>query len=101
MPCDYSRYPKNWKTEIRPSILRRAENKCEFCGVENYSYRVNDDGKIVRIILTIAHVYDENPMNCDPENLKALCQRCHLKLDAKLHAEHAKKTRKIKNGSTM
>jgi len=32
---DWSKYPPNWKTEIRPAILQRAENKCEFCNVEN------------------------------------------------------------------
>lgn len=35
MPIDYKNYPKNWKSEIRPAILERANNKCEFCGVEN------------------------------------------------------------------
>lgn len=47
MPCDYSKYPPNWKSEIRPRILARAgevrdtsgnvtiEACCEFCGVEN------------------------------------------------------------------
>ena len=37
MPIDYKLYPSNWKSEIRPSILKRASNCCEFCGVENYS----------------------------------------------------------------
>lgn len=36
MPCDYKKYPSNWKTEIRPAILKRAENKCEKCNVENH-----------------------------------------------------------------
>jgi hypothetical protein len=36
MPINYKKYPKNWKTEIRPRILQRANNKCESCGVENY-----------------------------------------------------------------
>jgi len=46
MPCDYSKYPPNWKTEIRPRILARAgqlivdgkiekQAKCENCGVPN------------------------------------------------------------------
>jgi hypothetical protein len=35
MPCDYKKYPKNWKTEIRPDILSRANNCCEECGIEN------------------------------------------------------------------
>lgn len=35
MPIDYSKYPPNWKTEIVPSILKRSNNKCEICGLEN------------------------------------------------------------------
>jgi len=35
MPIDYKRYPKNWKTEIVPFILKRANNCCEFCGLKN------------------------------------------------------------------
>ena len=38
MPIDYKKYPKNWKSEIRPAILERAKHKCEFCGVKNYAY---------------------------------------------------------------
>lgn len=37
MPIDYKKYPKNWKTEIRPAVLERAGNKCEFCGIKNHS----------------------------------------------------------------
>ncbi len=35
MPCDYKKYPTNWKSEIVPAILKRAEQKCERCGVPN------------------------------------------------------------------
>lgn len=35
MPCDYSKYPPNWKSEIRPGILKRDNNKCKFCGLQN------------------------------------------------------------------
>ena len=38
MPINYKDYPANWKSEIRPAILERANHKCEFCGVENYKY---------------------------------------------------------------
>ena len=46
MPCDYSKYPKNWFSEIRPAILNRAGHSCENCGVQNYlfGYR-GEDGK--------------------------------------------------------
>lgn len=37
MPVDYSKYPADWKTVIRPRILQRAENACEFCGTVNYT----------------------------------------------------------------
>jgi hypothetical protein len=39
MPIDYKLYPPNWKTEIVPRILNRAEHRCENpeCGVQNYS----------------------------------------------------------------
>lgn len=48
---------------------------------------------MVDIVLTIAHL-DHQPENCDPSNLKALCQRCHLRYDAKHHAENSKMTRR-------
>lgn len=37
---------------------------------------------------------DEYPENCDPENLRALCQMHHLRHDAKHHAETARATRR-------
>jgi hypothetical protein len=37
MPIDYSKYPQNWKSEIVPRILKRAKNRCEFCGVRNHT----------------------------------------------------------------
>ena len=112
MPIDYKKYPKNWKTEIRPAIMRRARYRCEFCGVNNYAVVCKTqkcNGEIVEmfegssyqeskqiadeynhiliehhyvIVLTIAHL-DHNINNNDPSNLRALCQRCHLRYDAK------------------
>jgi hypothetical protein len=58
-------------------------------------WRMSDyccNGKGVKIVLTIAHM-DHVPENCDPSNLKALCQRCHLAYDAEHHAETARATR--------
>lgn len=39
---------------------------------------------------------DHNQANNDDRNLKALCQRCHLRLDAQHHAETARATRRTK-----
>lgn len=45
MPCDYSKYPVNWKTEIRPRIMARANNCCEVEGCEfehmTYAWSLN------------------------------------------------------------
>lgn len=35
MPIDYKDYPSDWKTVIRPAILTRAFNHCEFCNIKN------------------------------------------------------------------
>ena len=108
LPENKALYPKNWK-DIVKQIKERANDKCEFCGLENYSvgFRVKDkffkiensmqgetdtfdfesEGyKPIRIVLTVAYV-DHNPQNNDFENLKALCQQCHLRLDAFQHME--------------
>ena len=135
MPIDYSRYPKNWLTEIRPAILARAGNRCEWCGGANGAYGARDrfdewhdesaiegmnstdgmyrfgmdwDWRMVRIVLTIAHLGTEHPdgtpgdkhdkLDCRPENLAALCQRCHLNYDRADHIAHARETRARKRG---
>lgn len=106
-----ARYPANWP-EIRKQILERAGDKCEWCGVPNYAWRIPDgswsindmqaetwsccDGlKVTRIVLTIAHL-DHMPEHCDPSNLRALCQSCHLRYDAPMHARNARETRRQK-----
>ncbi|MGR3220927.1 MAG: hypothetical protein ACUZ8H_14080 [Candidatus Anammoxibacter sp.] len=53
MPINYSEYPQNWKTEIVPAILKRANNECEICKLQNRStvysiniyIRSNENGK--------------------------------------------------------
>ncbi len=99
MPCNYKNYPPDWK-DIRARILARAHDKCELCGVINHawvvrwkhvwkgwSYCQQSDadvfdgiGKVVKIVLTIAHI-DQDTKNNEPWNLLALCQRCHNKID--------------------
>lgn len=53
-------------------------------------------GKLTKVVLTVAHL-DHQPENCAPDNLKALCQRCHLRYDAKHHAKNAAITRREKS----
>ena len=92
-PENKALYPANWYTEIRPHILERAGHRCEMCGVENYAIHPITGSKVV---LTVAHYPDENPANCADDNLLALCQRCHNRLDNPMRMRHAKETRSRK-----
>jgi hypothetical protein len=47
-----------------------------------------------KVVLTVAHVHDPNPMNCAPENLAATCQRCHLNHDRAHHVAKRKANRR-------
>jgi hypothetical protein len=87
-PENRSKYPKNWKQISEYIRFNRARNKCEVCGAINYSW-VNrftrelclpDEEDAIKIILTVAHL-DHNPENCDYNNLKAMCQKCHNNYD--------------------
>jgi glyoxylase-like metal-dependent hydrolase (beta-lactamase superfamily II) len=109
-PSERHRYPKDWKS-IRQRILERAGDRCEFCGVENGAIgRRKRDGsferfpgtgveaaalnaiRLTRIVLTIAHL-DHTPENNANDNLRALCQRCHLAHDRPHHLRNARVTR--------
>lgn len=90
-PENKCRYPKNWK-QIREQILERAHNRCEFCGRENHSIVPNRQGKLIKVVLTIAHL-NHIPEDCRPENLRALCQACHNRYDAKHRAQTRKEHR--------
>ena len=98
-PENKKRYPANWKSEIRPAILERANHCCEGspdfpdCRAENYKPH-HDTGS--KVVLTIAHL-DHTPENNDPSNLRAWCQRCHLNYDKDHHAVNAARTRRDKD----
>jgi hypothetical protein len=49
--------------------------------------------RIIEIVLTIGHL-DHVPEHCDPANLRAWCQRCHLQYDARHHAQTRYRTRR-------
>lgn len=83
MPMDKKRYPKDWK-RIAYAIKEKAGWKCEFCGKQ--CRRPGEPFDTHRNTLTVAHM-NHTPEDMRPENLKALCAPCHLRYDAKHHAE--------------
>lgn len=101
-PENRDRYPANWR-QISFSIRAdRAGWRCECrgeCGRGTHDGRcpnVHDmpaygTGSIV--VLTVAHL-DHTPENCDPTNLRAMCQGCHLHYDRDHHRQTAAATRR-------
>ena len=96
-PEDRARYPADW-TRISLRIRARAGWRCEGspaypeCRAENgHPHPVTGS----RVVLTVAHL-DHQPENCADENLKAMCQRCHLKYDAAHHAANAATRRRAR-----
>jgi hypothetical protein len=95
MAFDKRRYPPEWPA-IRAQILQRAGNRCEGtpmhpdCRAEN-GKRHPVTGSVV--VLTTAHLWDPDPMNCDEKNLRSLCQRCHLNWDRSHHLAKQKRRR--------
>lgn len=93
-PENRARYPPNWR-DIRAAILERAGNCCE--GSPAYPGCRAENGKPhpvtgSKVVLTTAHL--EDPIeNCDLNNLRAWCQRCHLTYDAQRHARNARRAR--------
>jgi hypothetical protein len=68
-------YPDNW-AEIALSIKEAAGWQCEHC---EHSHDITSGH-----CLTVHHL-DGIKSNCDRSNLVALCQRCHLRIQAKWH----------------
>lgn len=93
------RYPPNWKA-IGRKIRARALHRCECtgeCGLHPGRRCEELDRQPARwangrVILTVAHL-DHVPEHCDPANLKAMCQRCHLRMDREHHAQTAWRSR--------
>lgn len=94
------RYPSDWK-QISKRIRERAGNVCEGSPKYPDCKAINGEAHPVtgsKVVLTVAHL-DHQPENCDDDNLKAWCQRCHLTYDADHHKRNAAATRRAKLAS--
>lgn len=123
MPFDKTKYSPDWPA-ISLRIRERDGWECKWCGVphnavirrledgESYTYYgqyttkaewdtkwARAQPKLIRVVLTVAHVNHDSTDNADT-NLAALCQQCHLRHDAQQHAGNAAKTRREKKNRT-
>lgn len=77
MPMDRTKYPADWDA-IANEIKEQAGWRCEQCRLQ---CRFPDEPfDTHRRTLTVAHI-NHVEMDCRPENLVALCPRCHLAYD--------------------
>lgn len=95
MPIDYKKYPPDWE-EIRERILKRADNKCEFCGVKNWDCGYRDkDGKfysmwmILKVLIKTGYDYFANELSnigcVHDESIRIILTIAHLDHDEENH----------------
>ena len=103
------RYPSDWAAISRRIRFDRAIGRCECageCGRGTHDGRCpNRHGQAAygtgsKVVLTVAHL-DHTPENCDPANLRAMCQGCHLHYDRDHHAQTAARTRALALAAIM
>ena len=106
MPMRRHLYPDDWEA-ISRAIRARSGGRCEClgeCGLHHGRRCDEIGGARARwahglVVLTVAHLNHENGddrMDCSDGNLKAMCQRCHLRMDGPHHRRRAAATRREK-----
>ena len=85
------RYPSDWKA-IALKTKSDAGWKCQGCGKQ--CRRPGEPFVTHKLTLTVAHL-NHIPEDVRPENLKALCAPCHLRYDARHHAETRAAKKKV------
>jgi hypothetical protein len=107
-------YPPHWKAFSLSIRRERAGSRCECrgeCGLHPGRFPVNgrnlkrrcierDGAKAVyakgKVVLTVAHLCRCEPPCARRTHVKAMCNRCHLRVDVPLHQKHARETRHAK-----
>lgn len=101
-PENRARYPHDWPEISLRIRTERADGRCECageCGRGTHTGRCPNRnglpayGTGSRVVLTVAHL-DHTPEHCDPGNLRAMCQGCHLHYDRDHHRQTAAATRR-------
>ena len=100
---DVSKYPPDWK-EIAARTKVAASYICQDCGMQ-----CRKPGEVFdthRRTMSVHHLGVPKPdgspgdphdkLDVRPENLRALCSKCHLARDLPIHVANAARTRRAK-----
>ena len=103
-----AQYPEGWYEFSQQIRFKRAAGRCECegeCGLHQTHpgprrctevHGAWADFAAGRVVLTVAHLCQCDPLCAIAEHVKAMCQRCHLRIDTELHVKHAASTRRRK-----
>jgi len=101
-------YPPEWKALSHSIRSERAQRRCE-CTGECGLHRTHPGPRrcverdhepaqwaLGIVVLTVAHLCVCEPPCAIESHVKAMCNRCHLRVDMALHQKHAAETRRLK-----
>lgn len=106
MPRPKPIYPSNWQAFSRYIRFERAQGRCEClgqCGLHRTHpgprrcvERDRQPAQWARgiVILTVGHLCQCEPLCAEESHCRALCNRCHLRVDIPLHMRHGAETRR-------
>ena len=99
MPVNWALYPHGWQPFAAAIKHQRAACRCE-CTGECGLHQPNPTPRRCtelhgtparwfrgRVRLTVAHLCNCDPLCMNPDHVKAMCQRCHLRVDRYKHAK--------------
>ncbi len=101
-PENRDRYPADWPAISERIRFTRAQGRCECygeCRRGSHAGRCpNVHGQPAygtgsKVVLTVAHL-NHTPEDCSEDNLRAMCQGCHLHYDSEHHKQTAARTRR-------
>lgn len=96
------RYPKDWPAISKRIRFERAKGYCECLGECGEDHRCNaKHGEPhprtgSKVVLTVAHLPGREIEQCGDDDLKAMCQRCHLKMDAPMRRAGIKHRKRVR-----
>lgn len=100
-PENRARYPKDWKSCVVPAVRQRSGNRCEGSPAYPDCRAKNGEPHPVtgsRVVLTVAHLHEDDLETRDLDRLRHWCQRCHNTYDMPMRQRNASITRHAKRG---